>query len=137
MTNSNFKPATVKIGLNDVLWSSQNNKLTVHSDTQRKFLKIWEQIISYNRVIHKVALSLSLLSPPIPLFQWYQQSNEIILNLSKRCWNLAFNGQYSRVPNYNSCRGRSSENICSSSGGAQEEGKTGWNSISHQNWWKN
>ncbi len=30
---------------------------------------------------------------------------------------------------------RSSENICSSTGGAQEKGKTGWNSIYHQNWW--
>jgi hypothetical protein len=29
----------------------------------------------------------------------------------------------------------SSENICSSSGGAQEKGKTGYNSVYHQNWW--
>jgi len=27
------------------------------------------------------------------------------------------------------------QNICSSSGGAQEKGKTGWNSVSHQSWW--
>ncbi len=27
------------------------------------------------------------------------------------------------------------ENICSSSGGAQEKGKTGWNSVYYQNWW--
>ncbi len=31
--------------------------------------------------------------------------------------------------NYDSCTGRSSENICVSSGGAQENGKTGWNSV--------
>jgi hypothetical protein len=37
--------------------------------------------------------------------------------------------------NYSSCTVRSSENLCSSSGGAQEKGKTGWNSIYHQNWW--
>jgi hypothetical protein len=29
--------------------------------------------------------------------------------------------------NYSSCTGRSSENLCSSSGGSQEKRKTGWN----------
>jgi hypothetical protein len=37
---------------------------------------------------------------------------------------------------YPSCRGRSSENMCSSRGGAPVKGKTGWNSGYHQNWWK-
>jgi hypothetical protein len=37
--------------------------------------------------------------------------------------------------NYSSCTVRSSENICNSSGGAQAKGKTGWNSVYHQNWW--
>jgi hypothetical protein len=37
--------------------------------------------------------------------------------------------------NYSSCTGRSSENICSSSGCTQEKRKTGWNSVYHQNWW--
>ncbi len=37
--------------------------------------------------------------------------------------------------NYNSCTSKSNENICSSSGGAQEKGRTGWNSVYHQNWW--
>jgi len=37
--------------------------------------------------------------------------------------------------NYNSCTGKSNENICSSSGGAQEKGRTRWNSVYHQNWW--
>jgi hypothetical protein len=36
---------------------------------------------------------------------------------------------------YSSCRVMNSENICSSSGGVQEKGKTGWNSDYHQNWW--
>jgi hypothetical protein len=36
---------------------------------------------------------------------------------------------------YSSCTNRTSEIICSSSGGAQEKGKTGWNSFYHQNWW--
>ncbi len=37
--------------------------------------------------------------------------------------------------NYSSCTSKRSENICSSSGGAQENGKIGWNSVYHQNWW--
>ncbi len=37
--------------------------------------------------------------------------------------------------NYNRCTGRSNENICSSSGGPQPKGKTGWNSVCHQIWW--
>ncbi len=49
-----------------------------------------------------------------------------------KCLNSAFNAQGSRVIIYSSCTGsRSSENICSSSsGGAQEKGNTGWNSLS-------
>jgi hypothetical protein len=51
---------------------------------------------TYNRVIWKVTnpfftLSLGLLSPPIPSFQWYLQSKDILISLSmKRCnsvWN--------------------------------------------------
>jgi hypothetical protein len=45
-----------------------------------------------NRVIHKVTLS-----SPYSLFQWYLQSNEILLNLSLKCWNSAFNAQGSRL----------------------------------------
>jgi hypothetical protein len=48
-------------------------------------------------------------------------------------WNSAFNAQ--RLESiYSSCTGMSSENICSNSGGAQAKGKTGWNSVYHQNW---
>jgi len=57
---------------------------------------------------------------PYPLFQWYLQSKEILLK------NSAFNAQGSETNyNYSSCTGRSSENICSSSGGAQGKGKIG------------
>jgi hypothetical protein len=45
-----------------------------------------------------------------------------------KCWNSAI-WCIRYDSNYSSCTGRSSENICSSSGGAQEKGKTGWNSI--------
>jgi hypothetical protein len=40
---------------------------------------------------------LGLLSPPYPLFQWYLQSKEILLNLSKKCWNSTFHAQGLRV----------------------------------------
>jgi len=48
-------------------------------------------------------------------------------------WNSALNAQGSKVI----IVGRSSENMCSNSGGAHEKGKTWWNSVYHQNWWKN
>jgi len=38
-----------------------------------------------------------------------------------KCWNSAFNAQGSRVI-YSSCTGESNENICWSTGGAQERG---------------
>jgi hypothetical protein len=57
-------------------------------------------------VSFKIALSVKSLSvsPPIssafgpyPLFQWYPQSKEILLNLGMKCWNSAFNAQGSNV----------------------------------------
>jgi hypothetical protein len=63
-------------------------------------LKDLQDFIRVMRVIPKVTLS----SPcfwacfhPYPLFQWYLQSKEILLNLSMKCWNSAFNAQGSRV----------------------------------------
>jgi hypothetical protein len=57
---------------------------------------------SHNIVLCKVTLvitvSLGLLSHPIyPLFQWYPQSKKILLNLSMKCCNSAFNAQGTRV----------------------------------------
>jgi hypothetical protein len=52
------------------------------------------EIIDY-RIIRKVTLSSHSLLPP--LFQWYPQSNEILLNLSMKCWNSALNTQGWRV----------------------------------------
>jgi hypothetical protein len=37
------------------------------------------------RVIRKVTLSLDLVSPPYPLFQWSPQSKEFLLDLSMKC----------------------------------------------------
>jgi hypothetical protein len=34
---------------------------------------------------------------PYPLFQWYPQSNDILLNLSMKCSNSAFNARGSRL----------------------------------------
>jgi hypothetical protein len=46
-----------------------------------------------SRIICKVALCLT----PYPLFQWYPQSKEFLLNLGMKCWNSAFHAQGSRV----------------------------------------
>jgi predicted oxidoreductase (fatty acid repression mutant protein) len=53
-----------------------------------------------------------------------KESKEILLNLSMKCWNSAFNAQGSARVIIVNCLGRSTENICSSSGGAPEKGKT-------------
>jgi hypothetical protein len=41
-----------------------------------------------------------------------------------KCWNLTFNAWGLRVIIIPTCTSKSSENICSNSGGAQEKGKT-------------
>jgi hypothetical protein len=60
-----------------------------------EFGKIHPQNPLDNRVICKV--TLSTFTPPYPLFQRYPQSKEILLNISMKCWNSAFNAQGSRV----------------------------------------
>ncbi len=53
----------------------------------------WE-IFAYSfRVIGKDILCFT----PYPLFQWYLQSKKILLHLSMKCQNSAFNAQGSRV----------------------------------------
>jgi len=44
-------------------------------------------------------LKLSVKSPTIspPIFPWYPQSKEILLNVGMKCWNSAFNAQGLRV----------------------------------------
>jgi hypothetical protein len=45
-------------------------------------------IVEYKYAIFKLSVkSLSLSFTPYPLFQWYLQSNEILWNLSMKCWN--------------------------------------------------
>jgi hypothetical protein len=43
-----------------------------------------------------------------------------------KCWNLTFNARGSRIIIIPSCTCKSSENVCSNNGGAQEKGKTRW-----------
>ncbi len=53
-----------------------------------------------SRVMCKLTLSSPCLWPafsPHPLFQWYLQSKKILLNLSLKCRNSAFNAQGSRI----------------------------------------
>jgi hypothetical protein len=55
-----------------------------------------------------------------------------------KCWESAFNAQGSRLIIVALQVSRSSEILCSKSGGAKEKGKTGWNSVhpkkKHKNW---
>jgi hypothetical protein len=46
-----------------------------------------------SKVIQKVTLSFT----PYPTFRWYLQKKEILINLSMKCGNSAFNAQGSRV----------------------------------------
>jgi hypothetical protein len=97
------------------------------------FPKIWWNI----RVILKVTLfspclwaSFHLLSSLLVVSAKYRhliKSQYEMLKLSIYCTRFE--------TNYNSCTDRNSEKIGSSSGGAQDNGKTGWNSVYHQNWW--
>jgi hypothetical protein len=74
-------------------------------------LIIWERELSVKSpCLHPVFVFGPSFNPPIPPFQQNPQSKEILLKLSMKY-------------------------ICSSSGGAQEKGKTGWHSVYHQNWW--
>jgi hypothetical protein len=53
-----------------------------------------------NTVIHRVTCLHPVFGPPFtpyPLFQWYPQSKDILLNLSMKCSNSAFNAGDSRL----------------------------------------
>jgi hypothetical protein len=63
---------------------------------------------------------LGLLSPPVPLSQWYLQSNEIIKSQYEML-KLSINAQGSRVITVVVQVGAVEINICNSSGDAQEK----------------
>jgi hypothetical protein len=52
-------------------------------------------LLSHNRVVRKVTLSspflLGLLFTPYPLFQWYLQAKDILINLGMKCCNSVWN----------------------------------------------
>jgi hypothetical protein len=83
------------------------------------------------RVTCKITLSFALVfGPPIalyPVYQQYLQSKEILLNLSMKCWNSAINAQGSRVLIIVVHVGAVKISVALNAG-AQEKGKTGWNS---------
>ncbi len=75
-----------------------------------------------NSLICKVTLSLGLLSPPIPSFNGIRK----VIFIKSPYEMLQLNIECTRLEtNYSSCTVRSTEDICSSSGGAHEKGKTG------------
>jgi hypothetical protein len=60
--------------------------------------------MEYSLIVLELSVKSPSVSPPIssafapyPLFQWYPQSKEILLDLGMKCWNSAFNAQSSRV----------------------------------------
>jgi len=55
--------------------------------------------------------------PPNPFFSGILKLKKFLFNLGMKCWNSAFNAQEFEN-SYSRCTGRSSENICSHSGGA-------------------
>jgi hypothetical protein len=147
---------SLTIGINHSDWAIKPNYISL--------LAIWKSIESYaiffilgstkscaylymcklsltlfKRVMVKSPYRNQLFGPAFtryPVFQWYPQSKEILWNLGMKCWNSAFTAQGLRVI-IAGRTGRSRENICKSSGGAQEKRKTGCNSVYNQNWWKN
>ncbi len=72
---------------------------------QQPDLENWQKRKEKKKIwILELSVKSPSLSPPIssgfvpyPLFQWYPQSKEILLNLGTKCWNSAFNAQGSRV----------------------------------------
>jgi len=81
-------PLKIYINLMSTLWGVRGNTLPPYKS------------FGGNKVIHKVTLSSPCLwasCHPYPLFQWYPQTKDILINLSMKCCNSAFNAQGSRL----------------------------------------
>jgi len=89
-----------------------------------------------NWVICKVTLSAPCLhrvfGPPFTAYPLWKVKT--LLNLSMKYWNSAFNARGSRLSILVVQFGAAKIYVAAS-GGAEEKGKTGWNSVYHQNWW--
>jgi hypothetical protein len=83
-------------------------------------------------VIRKVTLSLGPLSSPIPSFSGICKGKTFLLNLSMKCWNSGFSARGLRLIIVVVQLGAAKIYVAASRG-AQEKGKTGWNSVYHQN----
>jgi hypothetical protein len=78
-----------------------------------------------NRVCMKSSWLHPLFGPRLtPIFSLSEVCKvmKFLLNLGMKCWNSALNKCTRFKSNYSSWTGRSSENICSRSGGADERG---------------
>jgi hypothetical protein len=58
---------------------------------------VYSQVGSGIRVILKITMSFGLLFTFFPLFQWYSQSKDILINLTMKCWYSSFNAHCSRL----------------------------------------
>jgi hypothetical protein len=61
---------------------------------------VWAENVDWFELpvkLPSVSPSISSSFTPYPLFQWYLQSKEILLNLGMRCWNSIFNAQGLRI----------------------------------------
>jgi hypothetical protein len=67
-------------------WLMQKTAINGHKLKVKVCKLVIEPLHKCESIKSSVKLSLGLLSPTgYPLFQWYPQSNEILLNLSMKC----------------------------------------------------
>ncbi len=84
---------------NDKIWGKNVRKVGKICQNEEMIGKRY-QWKWHIKVIHKVTLCFTPFSfafAHYPLFQWYPQRKQILLNLGMKCWNSAFNAQGSRV----------------------------------------
>jgi hypothetical protein len=102
----------------------------------------YNKLLEHIKVIPKVTLSSSCLwvsfhppmPSPFPLFQWYTQSKDILINLSMKCWFSAFNAQGSRLIIVVVQLGAVKINVATVEALRKKE-RQDENSVYYQNWW--
>ncbi len=90
-------------GLHSHSWSNESWKCQLVL-TNRLMMDLWYyccQTPEYHtqsgtrstilKLISDIRPKVTLCFTPYPLFQWYPQSNETLLDLGTKCWNSAFN----------------------------------------------
>ncbi len=96
-------------------------------------------IVKYDiKVICKFTLSFApypLCFHPLFPFQWYPQSKNILLNLSMKCWNSAFDAQGSRIIII-VVHIRAVKIYVAAVEALRKMERGGWNSVYYQNWCK-